>query len=516
MRTLYLSTSQNLQRAWFIGEDCKPTQDFQQAKKFESLDHFFGWVEQHRILLAEGVTYATDLDTTIGRTDFILCYNNNIVPDRGMCSGTVQHSESKRPVGLITTLRRIGLVQSLLEKKCLQHFEGRLVFVRQRVLFDSFVTSNGEYSNNKWQALIFADRDALDEYIKDWQGKEDAVRKWYFREETRAGKRLFNREQPTKFWYPIHQFKLCRIHVTNYNTIEFVRVYSEDINSYADVINKIFLESAHDDKPDAVATALRVYSGTRNPYMKTLEKYFLNSMYGTEGWHWTPDGPKPVIDSRVGYDLSVPRWELAKSKFELDYSNHPDYSKNPEFLTKCFNMPYNEFKTEVLGDFEPPAERIDYTKMYKHYDIFSDIDPNAGVVVYNGPGDYRKQILKKLAERYAIPYGVLEAADIVERRDDDVCLVWDCKESKLKLGKNPAKELEKGENDMRLRVPEIKKVIFNKPAVIVMWKDGTKTVVKAQGKSRYDKEKGLAMAIAKKALGNEGNYYNEFRKWLEE
>ena len=31
-----------------------------------------------------------------------------------------------------------------------------------------------------------------------------------------------------------------------------------------------------------------------------------------------------------------------------------------------------------------------------------------------------------------------------------------------------------------------------------------------------DPEKGLAMAIAKKALGNEGNYYNEFKKWLPE
>ena len=59
----------------------------------------------------------------------------------------------------------------------------------------------------------------------------------------------------------------------------------------------------------------------------------------------------------------------------------------------------------------------------------------------------------------------------------------------------------------------IKKVIFNNPATIVMWEDRTKTVVKAEGED-YDPEKGLAMAIAKKAFGNEGNYYNEFKKWL--
>ncbi len=65
----------------------------------------------------------------------------------------------------------------------------------------------------------------------------------------------------------------------------------------------------------------------------------------------------------------------------------------------------------------------------------------------------------------------------------------------------------------KLSRPLIKKVIFNNPATIVMWKDGTKTVVKAEGED-YDPEKGLAMAIAKKAYGNQGNYYNEFKKWL--
>ena len=62
---------------------------------------------------------------------------------------------------------------------------------------------------------------------------------------------------------------------------------------------------------------------------------------------------------------------------------------------------------------------------------------------------------------------------------------------------------------------KIKKVIFNNPATIVFWKDGTKTVVKASNEE-FDPEKGLAMAIAKKALGNEGNYFNEIKKWLPE
>ena len=65
-------------------------------------------------------------------------------------------------------------------------------------------------------------------------------------------------------------------------------------------------------------------------------------------------------------------------------------------------------------------------------------------------------------------------------------------------------------------LPGIKDVIFNEPATIILWKDGTKTVVKCQEEEGYDPEKGLAMAISKKALGNKGNYCEVFKKWLPE
>ena len=59
----------------------------------------------------------------------------------------------------------------------------------------------------------------------------------------------------------------------------------------------------------------------------------------------------------------------------------------------------------------------------------------------------------------------------------------------------------------------IKNVIFNDPATIVFWNDGTKTVVKAENEE-FDPEKGLAMAISKKLFGNKGYYYDLFKKWL--
>lgn len=60
---------------------------------------------------------------------------------------------------------------------------------------------------------------------------------------------------------------------------------------------------------------------------------------------------------------------------------------------------------------------------------------------------------------------------------------------------------------------EIEKVVFNDPATIVIWKDKTKTVVKCQEGDEFDPEKGLAMAIAKKALGNKSNFNNTIKKW---
>lgn len=68
---------------------------------------------------------------------------------------------------------------------------------------------------------------------------------------------------------------------------------------------------------------------------------------------------------------------------------------------------------------------------------------------------------------------------------------------------------------MNVAERQIDKVIFNNPATIVFWSDGTKTVVKADGED-FDPEKGLAMAIAKKFYGNTGRYFDIFKKWIPE
>ena len=77
------------------------------------------------------------------------------------------------------------------------------------------------------------------------------------------------------------------------------------------------------------------------------------------------------------------------------------------------------------------------------------------------------------------------------------------------------KDVENTKELLNLRKNGIKNVIFNPPATIVFWNDGTKTVVKCQNDEAFDPEKGLAMAIAKKHFGNKGSYCNQIRKWTE-
>lgn len=69
----------------------------------------------------------------------------------------------------------------------------------------------------------------------------------------------------------------------------------------------------------------------------------------------------------------------------------------------------------------------------------------------------------------------------------------------------------KGKKMKGISSKNFKKVIFNDPATIIMWTDGTKTIVKAMEDDIYDPMVGLAMCICKKVLGSE--YKRIFRKY---
>ena len=68
----------------------------------------------------------------------------------------------------------------------------------------------------------------------------------------------------------------------------------------------------------------------------------------------------------------------------------------------------------------------------------------------------------------------------------------------------------------KLSLPSIKNVYFNDPVTVVLWSDGTKTIVRCQDGDTYSKETGLALCISKKALGNKSNFNDIFKKWISE
>lgn len=64
--------------------------------------------------------------------------------------------------------------------------------------------------------------------------------------------------------------------------------------------------------------------------------------------------------------------------------------------------------------------------------------------------------------------------------------------------------------DQEQTVLEVKKVIFNPPATIVFWKDGSKTTVKTNDEI-FCEEKGFAMAFLKKVYGGRLPYMKHIR-----
>lgn len=83
------------------------------------------------------------------------------------------------------------------------------------------------------------------------------------------------------------------------------------------------------------------------------------------------------------------------------------------------------------------------------------------------------------------------------------------------LGDDEDDNCDKCNSDDEDEEPELdfERIEFHDPATIVFWNDGTKTVVKARHGDKFDKEKGLAMAIAKKVMGNTNKYYDIFEEY---
>lgn len=60
--------------------------------------------------------------------------------------------------------------------------------------------------------------------------------------------------------------------------------------------------------------------------------------------------------------------------------------------------------------------------------------------------------------------------------------------------------------------PRIRKVIYNAPATIILWEDGSKTVVKCSEDDIYDPMTGFLLCCLKYFLGNDSAAFHRFLK----
>jgi hypothetical protein len=74
--------------------------------------------------------------------------------------------------------------------------------------------------------------------------------------------------------------------------------------------------------------------------------------------------------------------------------------------------------------------------------------------------------------------------------------------------------LESGSHDMiaKYPVPKVKRIIFNDPATIVFWEDGTKTVVKCMQGYEFSEYYGFVCALAKKLYGSNSKVVSVIKK----
>lgn len=76
------------------------------------------------------------------------------------------------------------------------------------------------------------------------------------------------------------------------------------------------------------------------------------------------------------------------------------------------------------------------------------------------------------------------------------------------------REMRKSSNKKNCFEP--KKVIFNGPATVVLWKDGTKTIVKCREGEADDREKAIMYCILKKLCGNKATMDRYLKLFLKE
>lgn len=189
---------------------------------------------------------------------------------------------------------------------------------------------------------------------------------------------------------------------------------------------------------------------------------------------------------------------------------------------KCIIITCSDFTIKVCHN-----HYLTWSKEYTKYDVFfSPVLGEAGVLHLNNSLYNVKTMVTNNVEafiRLILDYCLYNKDRAVSKEKHtgnkiDIAM-YDVYKIDERIQKRMNDLLKKGTGEiMNLlyghKLPEIKKVIFNDPATIILWGNGDKTVVKCRLGDEFDPEKGLAMAISKYVLGNNYEYYNIFKHYL--
>lgn len=137
-----------------------------------------------------------------------------------------------------------------------------------------------------------------------------------------------------------------------------------------------------------------------------------------------------------------------------------------------------------------------------------------GAKAVNYPEDYIAKMEEAQEKADNMPYGLIDFsfAKEIDHLNDEILRQYCIPVGKIIPNAIAYIKEEKTMNcDVRLN---IKDVIFSDRVTVILWKDGTKTMVRAGKREHYDPEKGFAMAVCKKMFGNKGNYYEVFKKYV--
>ena len=123
-------------------------------------------------------------------------------------------------------------------------------------------------------------------------------------------------------------------------------------------------------------------------------------------------------------------------------------------------------------------------------------------------GDVRIYVGKKINAEELASRAKFDPHLTYDLSEATICIDFSIDPSEIRMEWNDSCE------DEYIDMFKIEKVVFNKPHTVVLWNDGTKTVVTKQDGDKWDPEKGLAMAILKKLYAG-SHYIKEINYWME-